>query len=54
MTGPTKEQQDTARDILRIIADISYSKKYEDYRIQNGSRGTTLLIEDTIREKYKL
>ena len=44
----------TAKNILNIIKEISFSPKYREYRISYGSNGTRDLIIKTIEEKYNI
>ena len=43
-----------AREILNIIEEICFSKKYKDFRIGYGSRGQRDLIIQQIKEKYNI
>ena len=41
-----------AREILSMIEEICFSKKFSEYRINNGSNGQRDLIIMNIKEKY--
>lgn len=41
-----------AREILNIIEEISFSKKYAEFRCDKGSRGERDLIISRIKERY--
>lgn len=43
-----------AREILSIIEEVCFSKKYFDYRVSYGSNGQRDLIIQTIKEKYEI
>ena len=43
-----------AREILSIIEEICFSKKYHKYRCDYGSNGQRDLIIETIEEKYSV
>ena len=41
-----------AREILSMIEEICFSKKFSEYRYNNGSNGQRDLIIMNIKEKY--
>ena len=41
-----------AREILSMIEEICFSKKFSEYRCNNGSNGQRDLIIMNIKEKY--
>ena len=47
-------EKKTAREILSMIEEISFSDTYKDFRINNGSNGQRDLIIKTIKEKYNI
>lgn len=43
-----------AREILSIIEEICFSKRYAQYRVNYGTNGRRDLIINTIKEKYEI
>ena len=54
MTNKQLYQKITAREILNIIEEISFSDKYLDFRVHCGSNGQRDLIIQTIKDKYDI
>lgn len=47
-------EQKVARDILSIITDIYFSRRYFEHRISCGSDGTRDLIIKAIKDRYDI
>ena len=47
-------KRQTAREILNIIEEISFSDEYKNFRINNGSNGQRDLIINIIKERYNI
>lgn len=45
-------EERVAKEILDIIEELSFDEKHAAFRADNGSRGTTLRIIETIQNKY--
>ena len=45
-------EERVAKEILDIIEELSFDEKHAKFRTDNGSRGTTLKIIETIQNKY--
>lgn len=52
MTDKTLYQKITAREILNIIEEVSFSEEYLDFRVNCGSNGQRDLIIQLIKDKY--
>ena len=54
MTDKKLYQKITAREILNIIEEVSFSDEYLDFRVRNGSNGQRDLIIQIIKGKYNI
>ena len=52
MTEEQLIERRVAREILTIIETICFSKKYVQFRINNGSNGVRDLVIKNIKEQY--
>lgn len=55
MSFPSETPEErVAKDILDIIKYLSFGSDHAKSRVDNGSRGTTLKIIETIQNKYNI